>query len=94
VAQLYIRDQVASVTRPVRELKAFERVWLEPGERRTVEFVLTTRDFAFTGRDMRPTVESGRFSIWVGRDSDTTHRVEFELLPVDSSTVNRNGTAS
>jgi beta-glucosidase len=80
VAQLYVRDQVASVTRPVRELKAFQRVHLEPGERRTLEFVLHPRDFAFTGRDMKPTVEPGNFSIWVGRDSDATLRVELELF--------------
>jgi beta-glucosidase len=94
IVQLYIRDQVASVTRPVRELKAFERVWLEPGERRTVEFTLTTRDLAFTGRDMRPTIEPGRFTVWVGRDSDTVRRAEFELLPVDSSTMNPSETVS
>lgn len=94
VVQLYIRDQVASVTRPVRELKAFERVWLEPGERRTVEFTLTTRDLAFTGRDMRPTIEPGRFTVWVGRDSDAVHRAEFELLPVDGSTITSSETVS
>ncbi len=79
VAQLYLHDQVASVTRPVRELKDFQRVELEPGERRTLEFLLPPEAFAFIGRDMKPRVEPGRFSLWVGRDSDATLRVELEL---------------
>ncbi len=79
VAQLYIHDQVASVTRPVRELKDFQRVELEPGERRTLEFVLPPEAFAFVGRDQRTRIEPGRISLWVGRDSDATLRVELEL---------------
>ncbi len=80
VVQLYVRDRVASRTRPVRELKGFERVYLEPGERATLSFQLTTADLAFTGRDNRPVTEPGWFDVWVGRDSDTTRHCAFELL--------------
>ncbi len=63
--QLYIRDVAASVTRPVRELKAFRKVMLKPGERQVVAFTLRKADLLFIGRDLKPTVEPGRFQIWV-----------------------------
>jgi beta-glucosidase len=69
VVQLYVRDLVASVTRPVRELKAFERVTLEPGESRRVRFEVPVTRLGFTGLDMRYRVESGDFTIWIGPDS-------------------------
>jgi len=65
VVQLYIRDLAASVTRPVRELKAFRRVALKPGERQVVSFTLRREDLLFIGRDLVPTVEPGRFHLWV-----------------------------
>ncbi len=63
--QLYIRDVAASVTRPVRELKAFRKVMLKPGERQVVAFTLRKADLMFVGRDLKPTVEPGRFQVWV-----------------------------
>jgi beta-glucosidase len=80
VAQLYIRDLVASVTRPVRELKAFRRVRLEPGEQVLVEFELHTDDLAFHGRDMRLVVEPGEFHVWVGGSSEAGLRSAFRLV--------------
>jgi len=80
VAQLYVRDLVASVTRPVKELKAFRRVRLEPGESVTLDFVLHTDDLSFFGRDMRRTVEPGEFHAWVGGSSDTQLRTEFRII--------------
>ncbi len=65
VVQLYIRDLAASVTRPVRELKAFRRVALKPGERQVVSFTLRREDLLFIGRDLAPTVEPGRFRLWI-----------------------------
>ncbi len=65
VVQLYIRDLAASVTRPVRELKAFCRVALKPGERQVVSFTLRREDLLFIGRDLAPTVEPGRFRLWI-----------------------------
>jgi beta-glucosidase len=70
---------VASVTRPVRELKGFRRVRLAPGESRTVSFELHPDDLAFHGRDMRPRTEPGRFHVWVGGSSAAQLRTEFEI---------------
>jgi beta-glucosidase len=79
VAQLYVQDVVGSVTRPVRELKGFQRVRIEPGERRQVTFRLTADDLAFYGRDLRRTTEAGQFRAWVGGDSTAGLRADFEL---------------
>jgi beta-glucosidase len=79
VTQLYVRDPVASVTRPVRELKGFRRVRLAPGETRTVSFELHTDDLAFHGRDMRCRTEPGRFHLWIGGSSTAHLRAEFEI---------------
>ena len=65
VVQLYIHDQVASVTRPVRELKAFRKVALGPGQSETVRFTLSAADLAFYGVQDRPTIEPGRFDVWI-----------------------------
>jgi beta-glucosidase len=81
VTQLYVRDPVASVTRPVRELKGFRRVRLAPGERRTVSFELHTDDLAFYGRDMRRRTEPGRFHVWIGGSSEAQLHAEFEISP-------------
>jgi beta-glucosidase len=70
VVQLYIRDVVASVTRPVKELKGFRRVTLEPNEMKRLEFVIGTDDLAFYDRHMRKTVEPGEFEIMVGSSSE------------------------
>ncbi|HUG46399.1 MAG TPA: glycoside hydrolase family 3 N-terminal domain-containing protein [Sphingomicrobium sp.] len=69
VVQLYVRDDHASVTRPVLELKRFERVTLQPGERRTVTFDLTPRDLSFWNLDMKRVVEPGTFTIYAGPNS-------------------------
>jgi beta-glucosidase len=81
VVQLYLRDQVASIARPVRELKDFQRVELTPGESRTVSFTLTRAQLAFIGRDGRPVAEPGKFSLWVGDSSAGGLAAEFELAP-------------
>jgi beta-glucosidase len=69
VVQLYIRDLVSSVTRPVKELKGFQRVRLEPGERRDVAFDITPESLAFWNIDKVYAVETGDFAIMVGPDS-------------------------
>ncbi len=79
VVQLYVRDLVGSVTRPVRELKGFEKVRLAPGERHTVRFTLTPDDLAFHGRDQRRRAEPGEFHAWIGGDATASLRVEFRL---------------
>ncbi|MEJ2604672.1 MAG: glycoside hydrolase family 3 N-terminal domain-containing protein [Gammaproteobacteria bacterium] len=79
VVQLYVRDLVASVTRPVRELKDFRRVRLAPGETRRVGFRLAGAQLAFHGLDMRPVIEPGRFRVWIGGSSAADLGAEFEL---------------
>ena len=69
VVQLYVRDDLASVTRPVKELKAFERVTLAPGEKKTVTFELTPRDLSLWNVDMKRVVEPGTFTISAGPNS-------------------------
>ena len=69
VVQLYIRDRVSSVTRPVQELRGFQRVTLQPGESRTVTFALTPRALQFWNAEMRRVVEPGEFEIHVGPNS-------------------------
>ncbi len=79
VVQLYLCDPVASATRPVRELKAFTKVALHPGERRRVEFTLTADDLSFVGRDLVRTAEPGRFHAWIGGSSEADLRIDFTL---------------
>ena len=82
VVQLYIRDPVASTTRPVRELKGFRKIRLEPGERRRVEFRLTAADLAFWGRDRSWTAEPGHIDVWIGGNSEASLRTGFEIVPI------------
>ncbi|WP_404476268.1 glycoside hydrolase family 3 N-terminal domain-containing protein [Novosphingobium sp. BL-52-GroH] len=69
VVQLYIRDRVASRTRPIRELKRMERVTLDPGRSRTVRFTLSRTDLEFVGADNQRLAEPGLFDVWVGQSS-------------------------
>ncbi|MYM66756.1 beta-glucosidase [Pseudoduganella sp. FT55W] len=69
VVQIYIRDDVSSVTRPVLELKAFKRVTLQPGEKRTLSFDIKPSDLWFYNTDMKRVVEPGSFTIHAGPDS-------------------------
>ena len=69
VVQLYVRDDEASVARPVRELRGFRRITLEAGERRTVTFRISAEQFAYTGADRRCVVEPGTIGIAVGTSS-------------------------
>lgn len=79
VVQIYVRDRVASVTRPVRELKAFRRVHLAPGEARRVTVELGPHAFALAEPDGRWVVEPGAFQIFVGGDSMASLAAELEL---------------
>ncbi|HEX6132912.1 MAG TPA: glycoside hydrolase family 3 N-terminal domain-containing protein [Longimicrobiales bacterium] len=79
VVQLYIRDDVASVTRPVMELRGFDKVRLAPGEARTVAFRLGPDDLSFHGPDMRRIVEPGTFTVFVGGSSADTRQVRFTV---------------
>ena len=78
--QLYIRDLVGNVTRPVRELRGFRRIELEPGQIETVTFDLHTDDLAFFGRDQQRVVEAGEFRAWVGGSSEAELETGFSLI--------------
>ena len=79
IAQLYIRDHVASAARPVKELKRYARVALKAGEQREVQFELGEQDLGFWGPDEQWRVEKGGFDVWVGPDSRRGVQAEFEL---------------
>ncbi|MEL6668764.1 MAG: glycoside hydrolase family 3 N-terminal domain-containing protein [Bacteroidota bacterium] len=79
VVQLYLQDLVGSVTRPVRELKAFERIELQPGQTQTVTFTLDNSDLSFYRRDMSFGSETGQFRAYIGPHSNATAFVEFTL---------------
>lgn len=66
VAQLYVQDVVGDITRPVKELKGFQRITLKPGESRKVTFKLHTDDLAFHNQDMKRVTEPGLFNVWIG----------------------------
>lgn len=80
VAQLYMRDLVASTTRPVRELKGFERIFLKSGESAELEFVLTPEDMAFCRADMKFAQEPGDFKVWVGESCTAPLEARFTVL--------------
>ena len=80
VVQLYIRDLVGSITRPVKELKGFQKIELEKGETKTITFKLTVNDLKFYNYDLNFVAESGMFEVFVGTNSDTTMKSEFELI--------------
>lgn len=79
VVQLYVRDRVGSVTRPVRELKGFEKIHLAAGESRTVEFSLTAKDLAFWRANMTFGTEPGEFDVFVGADATASMTATFVL---------------
>jgi beta-glucosidase len=78
--QLYLRDCVASVSRPVKELRGYQRVTLEAGEIRAVSFTINEGDLSFPGRDLKPVAESGEFEVTVGRSSADVSTTRFRLI--------------
>ncbi|MDM0073838.1 glycoside hydrolase family 3 N-terminal domain-containing protein [Variovorax sp. J2P1-59] len=81
VVQLYIGARSASVTRPVRELKGFRKVRIGAGESADVDFTLSRADLMFIGQDLKPTVESGPFDLWVGPSATQGLKSSFVLVP-------------
>ena len=79
IVQLYVHKRVASVTRPVKELRGFERVTLGPGERKTVTFTLGPEALRFTDESMNRVVEPGTYDLMVGTSSATTSVVPLEV---------------
>ncbi len=80
VVQLYVRDRVGSVTRPVKELKGFQKIFLKAGERKQVTFILRSEDLAFYGIDMQKKTEPGNFTLWVAQHSaDNSNELNFSV---------------
>lgn len=80
VVQLYVRDDVASITRPVKELKGFERISLEPGKTRTVMFSIGVDQLGFYDHSMKYVIEPGAFTVFVGGNSVQTLEEKFEVV--------------
>jgi beta-glucosidase len=85
VVQLYVRDLVGSVTRPVRQLAAFQKIHLEKGESREVAFMLGEADLAFYRHDMSWGAEPGEFRLYIGTSSRDVSEAGFTLLPADAA---------
>ncbi|MDX8340490.1 beta-glucosidase BglX [Draconibacterium sp. IB214405] len=79
IAQLYIRDLVGSISRPVKELKGFEKITLEPKESKVVSFEITTKDLEYYGASGEWNVEPGDFNLWVGPNSAEGLESSFSL---------------
>ena len=80
IVQMYIKDVKASSSRPVRELKGFDKVLLQPGETRTVEFEIGPEALSFYNQDMVYAAEAGEFKVFIGPDSTTGNEASFKLL--------------
>ncbi|MFL5808900.1 MAG: glycoside hydrolase family 3 N-terminal domain-containing protein [Flavisolibacter sp.] len=80
VVQMYIRDDYSSVARPVKELKGFKKIWLEPGQSQTVTFTITPELLSFYDKDMKWIIEPGDFTIMVGTASDETREVKLKVI--------------
>jgi len=80
VVQLYIRDLVGSVTRPVKELKGFKKVMLKSGQSTRVNFTINSKDLAFYRQDMSFGTEPGDFELFIGNSSTTTNKTKVTLV--------------
>jgi beta-glucosidase len=79
VAQLYLHDEVASTTRPVKQLRGFQRIQLKPGETRELTFTLDQDDFAVLNDKLQRVVEAGSFTVMVGGSSELLQSARFEV---------------
>ena len=80
VVQLYIQGRESSITRRIRELKGFKKVFLEPGERRKITFVLGKEELGIWNRNMEFCVESGKVNIFVGGNLTENIQLELKML--------------
>jgi beta-glucosidase len=81
VVQVYLRDEVSSVTRPVKELVGFQRVTLQPGETKQVDIAIRADAFALWDRDMKRVTEPGEFTIMTGPNSEEVKSVKLSVTP-------------
>ncbi|MEO5945052.1 MAG: glycoside hydrolase family 3 C-terminal domain-containing protein, partial [Ferruginibacter sp.] len=80
VVQLYTRQMIGSITRPVKELKGFERVFLKAGESKTISFSISAQDLKFYNSDLKFVAEPGNFKVFVGGNSRDVQEADFKLL--------------
>lgn len=80
VVQLYVKDSIGQVLRPIMELKGFQKINLKPGEQKTVEFEIKHDMFEFTGLDMKKVIETGTNFVMIGGSSDALTRKEFKMV--------------
>ena len=80
VAQLYVRDVVGSITRPVKELKGFQKIFLKKGETKTVSFTISVEDLKFYNANIDFITEPGDFQVAIGTDSNVEFTKLFKLL--------------
>lgn len=85
VVQLYLRDRVGSITRPVKELKGFQRIYLKPGESRTVQFTIAPEMLKFYNYNLQFVAEPGDFDVMIGPNSRDVQAATFTLLPAGGS---------
>jgi beta-glucosidase len=78
VVQLYIWDQVASVTQPVKKLKGFQKIYLKKGESKEATFTITADELKFYNSDLKWVVEPGNFKLYIGESSNTNRAASFE----------------
>jgi beta-glucosidase len=80
VVQLYIRDVVGSVTRPIKELKGFQKMVIKKGETKTIRFEISVDDLKFYNSDIEFVAEPGDFQVFLGTDSSTNNFMSFKLI--------------
>ncbi|WP_412072518.1 beta-glucosidase BglX [Pseudomonas fluorescens] len=80
VVQLYVRDVSASISRPIKELKGFQKIMLKPGEEKVIQFTLNENDLKFYDAQLKHAAESGEFRVLIGLDSQNVKERSFELL--------------
>jgi beta-glucosidase len=71
---------VGSITRPIKELKGFQKINLKKGEKQTVTFEISIEDLKFYNKDLQFVAEPGKFEVFIGTNSDTTNKIEFNLV--------------
>ncbi|WP_262250511.1 fibronectin type III-like domain-contianing protein, partial [Escherichia coli] len=80
VIQMYLQDVTASMSRPVKQLKGFEKITLKPGERKTVSFPIDIEALKFWNQQMKYDAEAGKFNVFIGVDSAGVKQGSFELV--------------
>lgn len=89
IVQLYIRDVAGSVTRPVKELKGFQKIDLKKGETKTVSFTITNNDLKFYNSNLDWVAEEGEFDVFIGTNSDTKSSLRFELTNTNNKSTQK-----